>query len=77
MSALLKRMSYFVIHNLTATLTASRPQVQHKLLMFKVVTENVSFYKHPDYFLHKNGFSMPIHKVFIVVLMDINIFMSC
>ena len=42
------------------TTTAIRPQFQHKLSIFKAMTEKLSLLdRHPAYFLLKNCFSMP------------------
>ena len=42
------------------TSTAIRPQFQHKLYIFKALTEKLSLLdRHPAYFLLKNCFSMP------------------
>ena len=49
-----------ILLSLPHTSTAIRPQFQHKLSIFKAMTENFSpLDRHPAYFLLKNCFSMP------------------
>ena len=49
-----------ILYSSPLTSTAIRPQFQHKLSIFKALTENISLLdRHPAYFLLKNSFSMP------------------
>ena len=49
-----------ILHGSPLISTAIRPQFQHKLSIFKAMTEKLSLLdRHPAYFLLKNCFSMP------------------